>query len=234
VRPSTIASTVSWLRDEGSLGQTGQMGTELDVWTAVATQRVAFAELIEGCSPSQLETRSLCSGWRVRDVAGHMIWVASQPRLGDAWRALGAVRPHRYVEREAIRCAHGSASGLAERLRTVAPSRKRAPGIKPIGYLADAIVHGLDVCAPLGFDPIETSGPAMTASLDHYLGHDSLTGGHTRTKGLRMECDDLEWSTGSGPVVSGPAHAVLAAAVGRRWFLTALSGPGLGELSART
>ena len=188
------------------------MGTALDIWTAVAAQRVEFGELIEGCSPNQLETQSLCSGWRVRDVAGHMIWVASQPRLGEAWRALGAVRPHRYVEREAIRYGHGSA----------------------IGYLADAIVHGLDVCAPLGLDPIETSEPVMRASLDHYLGHDSLTGGRSRTRGLRMECDDLEWSTGSGPVVTGPAHAILGAAVGRRWFLTALSGPGLGELSTRS
>jgi len=210
------------------------MGTALDIWTAVAAQRVEFGELIEGCSPNQLETQSLCSGWRVRDVAGHMIWVASQPRLGEAWRVLGAVRPHRYVEREAIRYGHGSASELADRLRTVAPSRKRAPGIKPIGYLADAIVHGLDVCAPLGLDPIETSEPVMRASLDHYLGHDSLTGGRSRTRGLRMECDDLEWSTGSGPVVTGPAHAILGAAVGRRWFLTALSGPGLGELSTRS
>lgn len=75
------------------------------------------------------------------------------------------------------------------------------------------VVHGLDVCSPLGFDPIETAETAMTASLDHDLGHDSLTGGRTRTKGLRMVCDDLEW-----PMVSAPA----------------LSGPGLDPVAART
>jgi len=199
----------------------------------VEAQRLAFADLIESCSPSQLEVSSLCRGWRVRDVAGHVLWVAAQPKPSESWRALRAPSPHRFIAREGIRYGHGSPSGLAARLRISAPSRRQVPGLKPVGYLADTICHGLDVTVALGVEPLEVPPEAMGAALAHYLGRDSFTGGRTRTRGLRLVCDDLGVSFGEGSDVTGPAHAILGAAVGRRALLSELAGPGLDELAAR-
>ena len=44
---------------------------------------------------------------------------------------------------------------------------------------------------------------------------------------------DTDWSYGSGPVVSGPAKALMLATTGRTVALDELSGPGLETLRSR-
>ena len=44
-------------------------------WSAVATIRLRIAGLLESLSPDQWEVSSLCRGWRIRDVAGHLALV---------------------------------------------------------------------------------------------------------------------------------------------------------------
>ena len=43
-----------------------------EIWTAIDDQRTRVADLLEGLSPTQLDRPSLCDGWTVRDVAGHL------------------------------------------------------------------------------------------------------------------------------------------------------------------
>ena len=42
-----------------------------EIWRSVERQRLALAHLLEELTPEQWETESLCSGWRVREVAAH-------------------------------------------------------------------------------------------------------------------------------------------------------------------
>lgn len=53
-----------------------------------------------------------------------------------------------------------------------------------------------------------------------------------RIRGLRLVATDLDWSTGDGPLVEGPAEPLLMAIAGRP-TTQALSGLGLSTLAIR-
>ena len=42
-------------------------------WNIAAQARNDFADLLDGLSPEQLATQSLCEEWSVLDVAGHLV-----------------------------------------------------------------------------------------------------------------------------------------------------------------
>ena len=48
----------------------------MDVWTEVADGRVRLADEADRLDPDALEAPSWCSGWRVRDVLGHLVYLA--------------------------------------------------------------------------------------------------------------------------------------------------------------
>src|SRR5262249_6082274 len=50
-------------------------------------ERRALRELCQGLGPAEWETRSLCEGWRVRDVVAHVVGIERD--LGNLWRARG-------------------------------------------------------------------------------------------------------------------------------------------------
>ena len=54
-----------------------------------------------------------------------------------------------------------------------------------------------------------------------------------RTKGLRFEATDLDWSAGDGALVSGPAEAILLAVANRPIALRDLGGDGANTLGNR-
>jgi hypothetical protein len=60
-----------------------------------------------------------------------------------------------------------------------------------------------------------------------------LIGGTNRVAGSTLQATDTDWSHGSGPVVSGPARALMLATTGRKAALDELGGPGLETLRAR-
>ena len=43
------------------------------IWDKIHAERADLADFVEGLSDTQLETPSLCGGWSVRDVVGHVI-----------------------------------------------------------------------------------------------------------------------------------------------------------------
>jgi hypothetical protein len=51
--------------------------------------------------------------------------------------------------------------------------------------------------------------------------------------GLRFEATDMDWSSGSGPVVSGDAEALLMAIGGRAAAVEDLAGAGVAEFRTR-
>ena len=52
--------------------------------------------------------------------------------------------------------------------------------------------------------------------------------------GLRAVATDLDWTSGNGIEVRGPAEALLLALAGRRAAADDLTGPGLDVLTSRT
>jgi uncharacterized protein (TIGR03083 family) len=118
-------------------------------------------------------------------------------------------------------------------LRSKAGSRFTPPGSGPEAPLTDLVVHGLDVRRPLGL-PREIPAERLRTALAFAVA--SPVGGAATKRalgGLRFEAEDLDWSSGSGPVVRGPADELLLAVTGRTTALDSLGGDGLPLLRSR-
>src|SRR3712207_4440 len=79
-----------------------------EYWSAVRTIRLRIADLLTSLTPAEWNAASLCEGWRIRDVAGHLALV---PTI-TTWDLLAAAprgrfNPHRINTLLAVR--HGSA-----------------------------------------------------------------------------------------------------------------------------
>jgi len=209
-----------------------QVASTADLWTMIHEQRGKVGDVLGTLSDSEWDTPSLCSGWRVRDVAAHMIetHLMTPPRfLGkfigsgfnfDAFAAKG-VAAH----------ASQSTADLLSQFRDTAPRSTAPPGPKPT-WLAEAVIHGEDVSRPLG-KTVPVSPAALVAVADFCRGTTPLLHGKRRSAGLRLRATDVEWSAGDGPEVSGPAASLILAITGRKSALADLSGEGLETLSAR-
>src|SRR5688572_33143091 len=112
------------------------------VFEAVADERRSIARLIDGLTPDQLATESLCAGWDVKTVAAHLIsdfadgfwgFIASGIRHGGIDRGIDAL---------ARRRARASAVEIAETLRRRADDRVSPPVTGPLSSLTDVLVHG--------------------------------------------------------------------------------------------
>ncbi len=96
------------------------------------------------------ETPSLCAGWRVRDVAAHLTLahMGAFPAVVALARARGNF--NRMVRDTAVRQAALPVREYAPRLRAMAGSRRKAPGVSHLEPLIDVLVHGQDIAIPLG------------------------------------------------------------------------------------
>lgn len=203
------------------------------IWEHTGSERSQIADLVESLSEQQLDAPSLCSDWRIRDVAGHIAWVAlsSPPQVAQAV-LLGGFKLNAVMTERAIGAGSIPIDRLVAQLRKGAVSRIAAPGFPPIGYLADVVIHHSDMTRPLGLDhtiPEER----LVAALGRALTSNRFTSGRSRTKGLRLVATDVEFNQGSGPEVTGPGEALLLAGVGRPVALAELAGDGVAVLRGR-
>jgi uncharacterized protein (TIGR03083 family) len=129
--------------------------------------------------------------------------------------------------------AERPAADLARGLRDNADNPFKPPIVGYPGQLTDLQVHGQDMRRPLGL-PHGLRLERLRVSLDFLLGGRAI--GFTpkrRVAGLRFEATDLDWSAGAGPVVAGPAEALMLAMTGRQVALSELDGPGVPTLRNR-
>jgi uncharacterized protein (TIGR03083 family) len=203
-----------------------------EVWLATDAERLRLADLLDGLGPEEWSAPSLCAGWRVRDVAAHLTLAHTGP-LAAAWgmvRARGSF--DRMVHDGAVRQAALPVPELAARLRAMAGSRRRAPGVTPMEPLLDALVHGLDITVPLARPwPVPPVPAAAAATRVWTMGWPFSA--RRRLQGLHLSATDASWSAGEGADVHGPIAALLLLLTGRTASLDALSGPGAAQLPAR-
>jgi uncharacterized protein (TIGR03083 family) len=198
----------------------------------IHAEREALADDLAGIDDDKWRTPSLCSGWSVRDVLGHMAATARMTppkfflgfaRSGFNFNAMTA----KDVKRET---AGTPQEGLAA-FRGLVNATTHPPG--PVdAMLAEVIVHSEDIRRPL-FIIREYPEASVTRAADFYKGSNLIVGGKKRIEGLRLRATDTDWSTGDGPEVTGPAISLLLAMAGRSAALKDLSGAGLDTLAAR-
>ena len=91
----------------------------MDVWADVARRRVQLADEVDALDTTSLEVPSWCSGWRVRDVLGHLVYLAEATQrsaLRDVVR-LGP-KPDKALDHQARALGDRPVEELTVRLRT--------------------------------------------------------------------------------------------------------------------
>ncbi|MFJ6795213.1 maleylpyruvate isomerase family mycothiol-dependent enzyme [Streptomyces sp. NPDC091268] len=202
------------------------------VWQAIDHERLGLADLLDDLGPDEWDAPSLCAGWRVRDVAAHLTLahLGLFPAVVALARARGGF--DRMIHDTAVREAGRPEAEFAPRLRAMAGSRRKAPGVSHLEPLLDVLVHGQDIARPLGRTrPMPVEAAATAAQRAWSMGFPFHA--RRRLAGLRLAASDCDWSAGSGEPLEGPVSALLLLVTGRTAALGQLSGPGLAVLRER-
>ena len=206
-----------------------------DLFTHIAAERRAIADVLESLTPEQLATSSLCGSWTVQDVGGHLIlpMVTSLPRMIGTMVVKGGSfdRANEVLSRRAGRS--GSAE-IASTLRARADYHFTPPGHGPTAPLTDLLIHGQDIRRPLGLNRDFDEFRLVTAL--QFLASPKAKLGFVQPKkvaGLRFVASDVDFVGGDGPVVRGTGEQLLLAFTGRTDVLPELSGEGAEVLAQR-
>ncbi|MGA9343647.1 MAG: maleylpyruvate isomerase family mycothiol-dependent enzyme [Nocardioidaceae bacterium] len=204
-----------------------------DIRDRTAANRRRLADFFGRLSEDQLDTPSLCDAWTVREVLGHLVMPLAASVSGffvQVLRARGSL--DRASARAASDLSRRPVDELTSLLRDRADEQIKAPGVGPMGQLADGCVHRRDCARPLGL-------PDDVPLDDWRLLLDWLPSGvpglvpKRRLDGLSLVAIDQEWSWGRGDEITGPSEALAMAVTGRRVALGELAGDGVQVLRAR-
>jgi uncharacterized protein (TIGR03083 family) len=207
-------------------------------YDALRLQEMAsISDLAHRLTDEQWDHASLCAGWRVRDVISHMCLGYTTP-MPSMVAKIG-----RYgfnVDKASLRgsidygLSHTPAQILAvfDSIHRENIRKGITRFIKAEEGLVDHLVHHQDIRRPLGL-PRPMPEDRLRAALDVAPGIGGFVKAKTRTAGLRLVADDLDWSHGDGPEVTGSGEAVLLVCTGRRDVLDELKGEGVETLRRR-
>ncbi|MEY2432301.1 MAG: hypothetical protein QOC92_2026, partial [Acidimicrobiaceae bacterium] len=183
------------------------------------------------------ERPSLCTGWRVRDVIGHILY-GNELKLWTLPYKLGrfGFSSDRAGKHYSIARADGRSP---EQLVAEFDNRNPWSGTSRVFparlNLMDRLVHHQDIRRALDRHrevPIERTAPLLPFLPN--LGQVFRSKG--RMRGLRFEATDTDWSWGDAgaPTVRGPAEAILMSTLGRGQALNDCAGDGVPVLRERT
>ncbi|WP_029114552.1 maleylpyruvate isomerase family mycothiol-dependent enzyme [Mycobacterium sp. URHB0044] len=210
-----------------------------DIWAAIDDQRRRTTDLLEELSDDEWRRPSLCDGWTVRDVAGHLTLqqltaLAAMRLVITNPRVLGGT--NRFVRESARSRAGLPTEQLIAEIRAMIGSRRHNVGVTNLETLIDILVHGQDIALPLGRDLSMSADAAAVAASRVWSTRGTRLArvfGHVPFDGMRLTADDVTWSVGDGREVRGSISAILLLLTGRLAALPRLSGDGLVELRSR-
>jgi uncharacterized protein (TIGR03083 family) len=202
-------------------------------WPLIHAERAALVADLQQLAPADWERPSLCPGWTVRDVLGH---VTSTARMTPPTFFAGLAKAgFRFHQMSAANIKQETGMSPPEQLAGFAAlttATNHPPG--PVeAMLGEIVVHSADIRRPLGIAhdyPTE----ALTRAADFYQKSNLLIGAKNRVAGLALRATDADWSSGTGPEASGPMLSLVLAMTGRPVALDDLSGPGVDLLRTRT
>ncbi|MGY2067112.1 maleylpyruvate isomerase family mycothiol-dependent enzyme [Blastococcus sp. SYSU DS0619] len=196
----------------------------------VAAERHDLCDYLQTLDDDDWHVRSLCPEWTVHDVLAHLTLSHRQTLRATLAHVVLARGSFDRAEAEWAHelSAEHSPAELIALLRETAAVDHRVPLSGPLDPLTDILVHGQDVCRPLGHRR-EMRPDRALAALGHVWANGFYGRPDTRFAKLRLVATDADWSAGTdGPEVSGPAGDLLLLATGRPAGLDGLSGPGVG------
>jgi uncharacterized protein (TIGR03083 family) len=195
--------------------------------------------LLHQLDDTAFDAPSLCDGWVVRDVLGHMGAGHTTPfpqMLGRVAKYGFNVTKASYTESQKL-FEGKSADEIRAFWDDVMVAQHPRKGISKLipnkaGFL-DHLVHNQDIRRPTGMArtiPEERLRRAL--ELVHTEGN-PMFNPKKNVAGLTLRATDVDWSAGDGPVVEGPGEAIVLAGAGRRAALADLEGDGVAVLKER-
>jgi uncharacterized protein (TIGR03083 family) len=210
----------------------------VDIRDAARDEMLDLAGLLAELDDEQWNSPSLCGLWRIRDMLAH-VTAGAEGAFGIGAIAGGMIR-HRFNSNRWVavdgqrRGQHDPAVilNILNALRTAAANGKALSGARPVTSLMHILIHGQDMCRPLG---IERQLPeAHLVSVADFVKNDVfLFRAKKRIAGLKLTATDMDWSHGIGPEVTGPAEALIMMMAGRSVALDELAGEGKAALITR-
>ncbi len=202
------------------------------IWPTVHAEREALAADLSALTDEQWATPSLCSEWDVHQVLAHQLSAAKMtpPRFLTRFAAAGFSFPRFAAKQVEQESAGGPAATLAA--FRAASGRTSAPPAPKTTWLGEIFVHGEDIRRPLGITHAYPL-PQVAEVVRFYAKSNTLIGGRDRVAGLTLKATDTDLTVGEGPLVEGPAVALMLAAAGRKVALDDLTGPGVATLRER-
>ncbi|WP_405524731.1 maleylpyruvate isomerase family mycothiol-dependent enzyme [Streptomyces canus] len=185
-----------------------------ELWQIVDRERTSLADLLEGLSPQEWETRTRCGDWRVRDIAAHLT-IAARYSYGQVVREMVRARGdwNRMIHDSAVREADVPVAEIVANLRSIIGSRRLAPTTSPREPLLDLLVHGQDIALALGRERAVPSAAARD-SADRVWTMRFPPRPWPLPK-ARLVATDIEWRRGEGEEVRGPITLLLLLLTGR-------------------
>ncbi|WP_431956221.1 maleylpyruvate isomerase family mycothiol-dependent enzyme [Nocardia lijiangensis] len=202
-----------------------------DMNAEARAERAELADLLASLSDDQWQAPSLCSQWRVHDVAAHVIGYGELTPMRFAYCRARGWSLARINAADVARYLDASPEQLVELIR----ARQQPVGLTAwFGgrvALAEAMIHHQDIRRPLGLART-IPPPRLRAALD-FVRFAPLIRGAWRVRGLRLVATDIDWAFGAGPEIRGTGEALLMAMAARPAALDDLTGPGHPRLARR-
>lgn len=197
-----------------------------------AAERRDLADYLETLTDQEWERPSLCAGWAVRDVVGHLpsydelSWPAALVLLARSGFSL-----QRSNQVGVERSRRLNTEQLVAKLRAHAAPRGITAMFGSRIALTDTLIHHQDIRRALGH-PRTVPERRLAAALTFAPRARALPA-PANARHLRLVATDVDWTHGSGPEVNGPGEALLVALAGRPQALADLNGPGLATFAMR-
>ena len=193
-------------------------------------ERADLAAYLATLTPDQWRTPSLCDGWSVKDVVGHMISYEELSTVGLIRRfAKGRIMHANQVGVDEFAALN------PEELLTFLNNHLRPRGLTA-GFggmiaLVDGTIHHQDIRRALGH-PRTIPVDRLRWILQRVPTNPRL-GAWRRIRGLQLTAADVDWTHGSGLEVIGSGEALMMAMAGRPAVIDELDGPGQAILAKR-
>ena len=207
----------------------------MEIWDAERDEMLDLAELLAKLDDEQWNSPSLCALWRIRDVLAHL--TAGAEGAFGIGAIFGGMLRHGFNYNRWV-AADGQVRGqqdpavVLKALRNAADNRKALPGSRPVRGLMHVLVHGQDICRPLGITR-DLPRAHLVPVADFVKDDVHIFGAKKRIAGLKLTATDMDWSHGKGPEVTGPAEALVMMMAGRLAAVDDLSGEGKAALVTR-
>lgn len=205
------------------------------MWDEVAD----ISRLLGELSDEDFDTPSLCTGWAVRDVLGHMGLGHTTPMPTMLLRIAryGFNVPKASMHESKTMFAGKSGDEIRRFWSEVMVAQHPRKGISKTiparaGFL-DHLVHNQDMRRPAG-KPRAIPEERLRRALELVRSEGNpMFSPKKNVAGLSLTATDVGWSAGDGPKVEGPAEAIIMAGAGRSVALPELSGDGVEVLRSR-